>query len=118
MKPRLVEILQHTIGANEYGEIPRGYDRNHFVTDEATADWPLCQELVALGMMEQRTPHVSAGGSPWFSATSAGKNAAIEHAKPRPKLTRSQERYQRYLSVGDLFENFRQFLQYDGRKQP
>jgi hypothetical protein len=32
------------------------------------------------------------------------------------KLTASQQRYQRYLEIGECFENFKQFLQYDGAR--
>ncbi|MAT38897.1 MAG: hypothetical protein CL946_04765 [Ectothiorhodospiraceae bacterium] len=36
--------------------------------------------------------------------------------KPR-KMTRSQQRYQRYLEYGDSFDNFRQFLSWDCDKE-
>lgn len=33
--------------------------------------------------------------------------------KPRPKVTRSEARYLRYLKFGDLFESFKDFLRYE-----
>jgi len=35
--------------------------------------------------------------------------------KTAPKLTISQARYQRFLTVADCFESFRDFLKYDTR---
>lgn len=36
--------------------------------------------------------------------------------KPRPKLTRSQERFARYRKVADCFESFRDFLRYEAER--
>jgi hypothetical protein len=35
--------------------------------------------------------------------------------KPRKKLTRSQERYRRYMSVADCFETFHEFSIYEAQ---
>lgn len=39
-----------------------------------------------------------------------------EIVAPR-KMTRSQARYQRWLDVGDCFDNFKSFLKYDSRRK-
>ena len=36
---------------------------------------------------------------------------------PLPKLTRSQQRYRRWIDAGECFENFREFLKYDAHRQ-
>lgn len=36
----------------------------------------------------------------------------LDSMGPVPKMTRSQQTYQEFLQVGDLFENFRHFLKY------
>jgi hypothetical protein len=47
MSPKLLHILQHSLGLNEYG---RGtFYRNRFVTGEGSIDRLLCMELVELG---------------------------------------------------------------------
>ena len=33
--------------------------------------------------------------------------------KPKPKLSRSKQRYRRYLEIGDCFESFRDFLMWE-----
>lgn len=95
MNPSLLQILQHSLGLDEYG---RGtFYRNRFVTDEGSIDHPDCMELTALGYMT-RTANVKLfGGSDIFTVTEEGKRAAVENSPPPPKLTRSQQRYLDYL---------------------
>ena len=46
MKPTHLEILQHALGASQYGQMPKyGADRNYYGTDAEDKD---CFELVAL----------------------------------------------------------------------
>jgi hypothetical protein len=49
MNAELLTILQHAVGADEFGR-GGGY-RNHFVTGEGSKDWPLCRELVRMNLM-------------------------------------------------------------------
>lgn len=96
MNAALLHILQHSLGLDEYG---RGtFYRNRFVTGEGSIDHPCCMELVALGYMTRSANVKLFGGSDIFTVTEEGKRAAVENSPPSPKLTRSQQRYQDYLS--------------------
>lgn len=103
MNPRQLEILQHALGVDQYG---RGeMYRNHFCA--GGDDETICRELVALGYMETFTRAYL----PYYNCivTEAGKAAMIEQSPKPPKLTRSQQRYRRYLSA-DTGESFREWL--------
>jgi hypothetical protein len=94
MEKRHLEILQHTLGVDQYGQ-GRMY-RNHFCAggnDETT-----CRELVAMGYMrEHRTTELF----PYYncSVTETGKAAMLEASPKPPKLTRSQRRYREFLNA-------------------
>jgi hypothetical protein len=124
MTTRHLEILQHALGLDQYGKVRyfkdgREYygfmpNRNYFCAGDD--DEPDCRELVAMGLMAQhRTTEVF----PDFncSVTDAGKEAVRKESSTPPKLTRSQERYRKYLRVGDCFENFREYLRYLKQKK-
>jgi hypothetical protein len=88
---RQLHVLQHSLGVDQYGQGPMY--RNHFCAggdDEAT-----CRELVALGFM--RTFERSY--LPYYNCTvtAEGKAAMLAESPKPPKLTRSQERYRRFL---------------------
>lgn len=95
MKPAHLHILQHALGVDEYGQ-GQQY-RNHFVTGIESSDYPLCCELVELGLMQNR------GGSPLvadddlFMVTDAGRKAMMEASPKPPYLSRSQRRYREWL---------------------
>lgn len=90
-----LHILRHALGVGEHGW-ERSY-RNHFVTGPGGADHQHCMALVARGFMVQRAGNAITGGSDLFNVTQAGRAAVQEHTPPRPKLTRSQQRYQQFL---------------------
>lgn len=97
MTPRQLEILQHTLGVDEYGRTPKGYTpytRNHFCAGKG--DEPDCRELVALGYIAE---HKRTEWLPYFncSVTDAGKKAMHAASPVPPKLTRSQRRYREFL---------------------
>lgn len=46
MTEKQIHILRHALGW------PKNY-RNHFVTDEGTDDYPICEELTRNGMMRR-----------------------------------------------------------------
>ncbi len=105
MSPRQLEILQHSLGVDQYGQ--GSMYRNHFCAggdDEET-----CRELVELGYMETFTrPYL-----PYYNCTvtAAGKSAMLEHSPKPPKLSRSQQRYRRFLDQ-DSGLSFREWLKY------
>lgn len=107
--PRQLEILQHALGLDQYGRVPRGhagYTRNYFAA--GTDDEPDCRELVAMGLMkEHRTTEVFPDYN--CSVTDAGKQAVREQSPKPPKLTRSQQRYRDFLAADTGF-SFREYL--------
>gem|GEM_PF-1643107 len=113
---RFLSILQHTIGFDEYGESrdpsrPEGF-RNHFVASEGHHDWQYIQQMLKLGLMKERPATAISGGSPWFFVTEAGRQYVKTHSAKRPKLTRGQERYQRFLHLSDVMPDltFHEFV--------
>lgn len=102
---RQLEILQHALGLDKYGQGES--HRNYFCA--GSDDEVICRELVALGLMveHQRTTWL-----PYFncSVTDAGKKAAREQSPKPPKLTRSQQRYRRFLNRAYTDMNFQEWL--------
>jgi hypothetical protein len=104
--PRQLEILQHAISADQYGR-RKQFDTRNFCC-AGVDDEPTCRELVALGYMVQ---HARTEAYPYFncSVTDAGKKAMRDESPAPPKLTRSQKRYQDYLSA-DSSMNFGEWM--------
>lgn len=114
MKPELLSILQHSLGVDFHGR-GRQY-RNHFATGPKGDDFPLCRELVSLGFMADIGPRELCGGMHFFYVTDAGKSAMSAESPPPPKITRSQDRYRRFLN-GSGGMTFREWLIVDGRER-
>jgi hypothetical protein len=112
MTRELLHILQHTLGVDQYGR-GRQY-RNHFCA--GGDDVALCEELSALGFMRRHaTNEIFPGDN--FSVTEAGRKAMVESSPEPPKLTRSQQRYHRFLNWADAYDGtFREFLAYERGK--
>jgi hypothetical protein len=95
MDKEKLHILQHSLGLDQYGN-GRQY-RNHYVA--GGDDVERCRSLVSDGyMVKNRSPF--SGGDPWFSVAAKGIDYVALNSPappPKPKLTRSQERYQRFL---------------------
>jgi hypothetical protein len=109
MDQRQLEILQHALGADQYGR--GGGHRNHFCAggdDEET-----CKQLVAMGYMRVFAPNASP--LPYYNCTvtDAGKSAMLDASPKPPKLTRGQRRYRQYLAH-DSGLSFREWLKYYG----
>jgi hypothetical protein len=113
-----LHILQHTLGLNQYGKDPQGGavgHRNHFVAGEGHSEYPIIADLVLAGYMVKRSP--CAVTDHWFSVTDAGR-AAVQNESPKPpKLSRSKQRYKRYLEFGDGFDSFIEFCRWDARPE-
>lgn len=92
--PRMLEILQHTVGANQFGQ--RRCDRNHYVA--GADDAVLCRALVALGLMIESPSSELTGGDPLFRATDAGKSVVFNQSPAPPKSSRSAKRYAAFLN--------------------
>lgn len=103
MTNRHLEILQHALGVDQYGQ-GQMY-RNHFCA--GVADEAICRELVQMGYMSTFTrPDL-----PYYNCTvTAEGKAAMLAESPKPlKLTKAQERYRRYLKA-DTGESFGDWL--------
>ncbi len=107
MEKRHLEILQHSLGVDEFG---RGQQyRNHYVAGFDAANE--CRELVALGYMVERPASALTGGDPCFHVTDAGKSAMSKASPAPPKLTPGQKRYQEFISAADAFNcTFKEWL--------
>lgn len=92
-----LHILRHSLGLNYGKEIYR----NHFCTNERTTDWPDCVALVDMGLMTRQKGGALTGGDDVFYVTEAGEKVALDS---KPKLTRSQKRYQEWLKVSDVWD--------------
>ena len=104
MTERQLEILQHSLGLDQYGQ-GQMY-RNHFCA--GGSDEETCRELVALGYMVQ---HETTKWLPYFncSVTDAGKEAIKRESPRAPRLSRGQKRYRAFLEA-DTGESFGQWL--------
>ncbi|MDP9630038.1 UNVERIFIED_ORG: hypothetical protein J2W85_002099 [Ensifer adhaerens] len=109
MNPKLLHILQHSLGADEYGR-GGGY-RDHFVTGEGSNDHADCMELVEAGFMTRRATIEMYGGDDFFRVTEEGKLAMLQYSPQPPKLTKGQQRYQDYLDA-DCSMTFIEYLKY------
>jgi hypothetical protein len=111
MTPRQLEILQHSLGVDEFGRTPKGFrpfTRNHFCA--GVADEPDCQILVDAGLMQL---HKQTDVFPYFncSVTDAGIQAMKTASPEPPKPSASQLRYREFLDAdGALGQTFRDYL--------
>jgi hypothetical protein len=92
MTKEQLQILQHALGVDEYGQ-GRMY-RNHFCA--GGKDEEICRSLVELGYMgtfeREYLPYYNC------TVTEAGKTAMLAESPKPPKLTRSQKRYRDFLN--------------------
>lgn len=102
-----LHILQHSLGLDEYGE-GKSY-RNHFVTGEGSDDFEDCCELVRDGLMVKHAGNALSGGDSIFRVTPKGIDFVAFSSPTRPKLTRSQQRYQSFLDA-DCGYSFSEWL--------
>ena len=94
MTSKQIEILQHSLGLDQYGQ-GQMY-RNHFCA--GPVDEPTCRELIALGYMQQH-PTTEIFQDFNCSVTEDGKQAVRRESPKPPKLTRSQKRYRAFLNA-------------------
>jgi hypothetical protein len=109
MTSEQLQILQHALGVNQYGETPKGftqYTRNYFAA--GTRDEPICRELMALGYMQQ---HMKTELYPYLNCTvtEAGKKAMRDESPKPPKLSRSKLRYLAWLDA-DCGMTFKEWI--------
>ena len=94
LTPNQLSILQHALGVDQYG---RGQQyRDYYAA--GPEDVPDCRVLIELGLMRQvATTEIF----PDFNCrvTEKGKRSVVSLSPPPPKLTRSQQRYRRFLEA-------------------
>ncbi len=105
----LLHILQHALGLDQHGQGTQF--RNHFVA--GGKDLEVCREAVAQGFMTEHAATCISGGQPWFSVTKAGVSHVASTSPSPPKLSRSQQRYRRFLQYRDGFDNFLHYCRWD-----
>lgn len=110
LNPKQLEILQHSLGVDQYGQ--GAMYRNHFCAGGADED--ICRELVKTGYMETFTRSYL----PYYNCTVTedGKAAMLAQSPKPPKLTRSQQRYRRFLNA-DTGESFREWMKTGSRTE-
>ena len=105
------ELMWHTIG------LGNGGNRNFFGTSLGNSDSIEFEELVESGLAGKRSPPSWMGDEVIYFLTDEGITSANESFPKPKKQTKSQARYQRYLSYGDGFENFMDFVRWDCEKE-
>lgn len=113
MNPRHLEILQHALGLDKYGQ--GSFYRNHFVTGPGSDDFEDCRTLTDAGLMESWKVGVAQPEDRVFCVTPLGKEYIAKHSPNPPKLTRSQLRYRRYLN-SDTSMTFKEFIKLDSNE--
>ena len=89
-----LQILQHALGLDQYGQ--GSMCRNHFCA--GGKDEQVCRDLVDAGLMVQvQTTSVF----PYYNCrvTAKGIDYVALNSPAPPKLTRSQERYRKFLNA-------------------
>jgi len=110
MRDNKLQILQHSLGLDQYGEGMR--NRNHFVTGPGGQDFKDCNALVGMGLMKDHGITGISGGDNVFTVTPAGIDYVALNSPvrpPAPKLTRSQLRYQEFFH-NDGYDSFADFI--------
>ena len=102
MNEREIDVLFHAMGYGPHGQV-RERGRNHYVAggDDEVA----CRALAERGLMRFFRQDALTGGDPAFIVTTQGQQVVDDLAAEisdlvaanTPKMTRSQERYDRYL---------------------
>jgi hypothetical protein len=117
LTPQLLHILQHSLGVDEYGQGPQY--RNHFVTEPKGKDGQWCLELVEMGYMKDHGAQRIAGNMHCYTVTPEGVDAVALQSPvrpPKPKLTRSQQNYQRYLDC-ETSDSFAEFMGFHKKRK-
>ncbi|NOQ50935.1 MAG: hypothetical protein GQ578_01780 [Desulfuromonadaceae bacterium] len=115
MDEKLLHILQHSLGVDMYGQGEQY--RNHFAAYPGGKDFESCSRLAEMGLMRDMGTRSFTGDMHCFIVAPEGIDAIAQHSPSPPKLTRGQQRYQRYLEYGDMFESFLDFCRWDGESE-
>jgi len=103
MTPEQLHILQHSLGLDQYSQ--GSMYRNRYVCDPN----PEICALVNLGWMGDNGSIEMFGGMHCYYVTDEGKAAMFAATPKPPKISRSRERYLRFLRA-DSGMNFGEWL--------
>ncbi|AYJ85322.1 hypothetical protein D3Y57_04715 (plasmid) [Sphingomonas paeninsulae] len=101
-----LSILQHSLGVDQFGQ--GNQYRNRYCAGPGCDGWDNLVDMVERGLMTRRDDGPW-GGDSMFYVTDAGRAYVAEQSPAPPKLTRSQQRYRRYLDA-DSHHTFREWL--------
>lgn len=104
MTPNQLQILQHSLGLDQYGQ-GRMY-RNYFCSGDGCDPDPHCKALVELGFMGIYRKRAFCENCTDYYVTEAGKKAMIAESPAPPKLTPGQKRYREWLECADCFPDW------------
>lgn len=120
LTPEQLDLMQHTLGLNQYGLNnfkEKKSTRNYFVFSGGPCrELDVIKSLVELGLMVEGDFKSWVDGT-WFYVTDEGKERVFAESPNPPKLSRSKERYRRYLEYGDGFYNFLDFCYWDAQPE-
>lgn len=112
MTDQQLHILQHALGADKYGQWPKGHDwyyRDYYIGQDDVAD-----ELVVQGFMNKYPGNAATGGDDCYRVTGNGIVAMRQNSPKPPVLSKAKRRYERFLSWSDATGgSFRDFLKSD-----
>jgi len=111
MDSKLLHILQHSLGVDQYGQ--GNQYRNFFGTDPGGKDFKMCQELVSMGLMKDLGTRDWTGDEHCFVVTDIGKEVMAKESPAPPKVSRAKKRYMAYLKSDGRFNSFSHFLKYN-----
>lgn len=104
-----LQILQHSLGADQYGGWPKGHDwyyRDYFIGED-----PVCEELVSLGFMNKFPGNTATGGDVCYRVTGNGIVAMRDASPKPPKISQAKQRFAEYREFSDAYDcSFRQWL--------
>lgn len=95
-----LKILRHSLGTDWEGNVR--WDRNYF--DPGGEDLKICESLLAQGYMCKAKTKTAFIGNNLFYVTEAGKQYVREHEPQKKVLTRSQERYRKFLNADSCLD--------------
>lgn len=94
------QIIQHTIGVDEYGR--EFHKRNFFGTESTCADGKICEQLVAAGLMKWHGKSAMCDNEDQYTVTADGRRFFFSSCPTIPKTkkkTAAQKRYQEFLDA-------------------
>ena len=114
MTNQQLQILQHSLGRDEYGQRPKISQhedyRNYFYTGPGSRDFECCKGLVKSGCMKSSPDKWSQNSDMvYFHVTEKGVEAVNRFSPTPPKVSKSKQRYRQYLK-SECVETFGEWL--------